>query len=438
MMILSNKRSLLGSWSALVIFTLLLFASSLWAEQNKPNILLIVADDLGYEMLGCYGGHDTATPTLDRLASEGTQFMRTYASAVCTPSRMSLYTGTYVPRHGYTDVLPVHVGSREAVDFETEFKTLAQVLRADGYATSVTGKWQLAALEYHPEHCRSAGFDSWCIWKIWHNDSKTKRYWNPTYVQDGEIVAVDEDSFGPDIMTDFIIEQMHDAKANVQPFFIQHNMVLPHTPIVKTPDDKLNDKAKSLKNMIAYMDKQVARLVDATKAMGISEDTVILFIGDNGTQSKQPRMTDEGAVTGGKWKLNDGGTHVPFIAYGPGLLPQGMKIWDLVDIVDLFPTLCDLVGVDVPDGAAPDGISFSEVLLGTGEGEREWVTAAIGGDFSVFDGQWRLHHRGEQLIDCRELPLESVADMSSPDAQQAKAKLLPALEDLRQLAPKRD
>ena len=111
------------------------------AGRTPPNILLIVADDLGYETLGCYGGQDFATPHLDRLAAEGMRFRRAYTSPVCTPSRMSLSTGTYVTRHRYDYVLPEDTGGREAVDFRDRWATYAQLLRAAGYQTSVSGKW---------------------------------------------------------------------------------------------------------------------------------------------------------------------------------------------------------------------------------------------------------------------------------------------------------
>jgi arylsulfatase A len=155
---------------AVSFFAVLLqiYAPSAGAETiDHPNILLIVADDLGCEALGCYGGLDFSTPHLDRLASEGMRFSLAYTSPVCTPSRMTFYTGTYVTRHKYYDVLPVHLGTKKAVDFRNRWTTFAQLLREAGYATSVTGKWQLAALEFHPEHCRDAGFDSWCVWQIW-------------------------------------------------------------------------------------------------------------------------------------------------------------------------------------------------------------------------------------------------------------------------------
>lgn len=221
---LPYKNSHEMKYCLLTILSLVL-ALTIGVSQTKqpPNFLFIVADDLGYEKLGCYGGIGVQTPNLDQLATSGIRFSRAYTSPVCTPSRMSIYTGQYAHRHGYTEVLPVHLGTREAVDFE-QFTSYAQLLRAAGYHTAVTGKWQLATLEYHPDHCQQAGFESWCVWQIWKDGAKTKRYWEVTYNQDGAIVPVDSNTFGPDLMAHYVIGEMTKATNRGQPFCIQHNM----------------------------------------------------------------------------------------------------------------------------------------------------------------------------------------------------------------------
>lgn len=231
--IVSNRRSFLQT-SAAAMSTLLPLGS--FAKSNPPNILLVVADDLGYEKLSCYGGLDVQTPNLDKMAEQGIRFTRAYTSPVCTPSRMSLYTGTYTPRHKYTEVLPVHLGTKEFVDFSL-MPTTAHQLKKAGYTTSVTGKWQLAALEFHPNHCQDAGFDSWCVWQIWKNNAKTTRYWKATLNHDGTIRDDIQNQFGSNVLTDYVINQMKSAKQEDQPFFIQHNMFLPHVPIIETPLD---------------------------------------------------------------------------------------------------------------------------------------------------------------------------------------------------------
>ena len=391
-------------------------------EVDPPNILLIVADDLGYEKLGCYNGLSSSTPKLDRMASEGILFEHAYTSPVCTPSRMSIYTGTYPMTHQYTRVIPIHNGSKEAVNF-SRWTTYAQLLQQNGYRTAVTGKWQMAGLEFHPEHCASAGFESWCVWQIWKEGRKTTRYRQATLNEDGRIRSDIDTRFGPDVLTDYVIRQMQMAQAEGRPFCIQHNMMLPHVPIVQTPDDQSLGEEASLDNMIHYLDKQVGLLLEAVQKLGLDQNTLVLFLGDNGTESEIARITSKGEVKGGKFTLTDAGMHVPLIAHWPGKIPPGHVNSDLIDFADLFPTICDLAGVEIPAEVDIDGISFHDLLFGKKKEGRQWVTAGYRGDYAVFDGEWRWHHVAQKLVDCRNLPREVESDLSSEEAQKARLKL---------------
>lgn len=365
------------------------------ARDGTPNILILFADDLGYEALNCYGGLDFETPHLDRLAAEGMRFTRAYTSPVCTPSRMSLYTGTYTSRHGHYGVLPVHKGTRQAVDFRSRHRTFAQLLREAGYATSVTGKWQLATLEYHPEHCREAGFDSWCVWQIWRNGAKTTRYWDPCLNHDGKVREDIADRFGSDVLHEYVIGQMESAVAEGRPFYIHHNFMLPHWPVTATPDDKAASggagREGSLAGMIRYLDKLCGDLVETVDEMGIADNTWIIFMGDNGTEAfGEPRRTTAGLVEGGKRDLTDAGTHIPLIVRRPSTLEAGQVCDDLIDIADWFPTICELTGVTIPDEVIIDGVSFAGRLLRHEPSPRRWVTGGYGGKMSVFDGTVRV------------------------------------------------
>jgi len=415
-----------------VLILLIVLQGCAKPEESLPNILLIVADDLGYEKLGCYGNIDDITPNLDEMARKGTLFTRAYTSPVCTPSRMSIYTGTYAPRHKYNTVLPVHLGRKDFVDFKRR-TTYAQLLKNEGYLTAVTGKWQLAALEFYPQHCQDAGFDSWFVWQIWHNNEKTTRHWNATYNHDGQIRKDIDARFGPDVMTEYVINHMKQAKKSNKPFCIQHNMVLPHIPIIQTPGDKNLGREGSLDNMINYMDAQIGILLDSLHAMNLSSKTLVIFAGDNGTDTEELRHTRSGIVTGGKGLLNDGGTHVPFIAYWPGKVKANKKADDLIDFADIFPTFCELAGITIPEDLSIDGISFSDPLLGRGAGQRKWITAGYRDDFIVFNGKWRLHHKENKLVDCRNLPVEKEVDMNTEEAKMALSELLPILNSLRDL-----
>ena len=399
------------------------------AEKSPPNILFIVADDLGYEKLGCYGGLGTKTPNLNRLSREGVRFAKAYGSPVCTPTRMSLYTGQYPTRHGYTSVLPVHNGTVDAVDFQERFPSYARQLRAKGYLTSVTGKWQLATLEHHPEHLKEAGFESWCVWQIWRDGEKTIRYWDPCLNQDGEIKKGLEERFGPDVMARYVVSQMRAAVEAGKPFAIHHNMLLPHIPIVETPMNRKNGDAASLAAMIQYMDRLIGGLVRAVDEMGIAENTCIVFLGDNGTDTiDQVRTTRAGLVRGGKRTFDDGGTHLPLIVRWPGTVEAGRVNKDLVDVVDLFPTFCEIAGASLPTDIPLDGISLLPTLNTGKPTGREVVVSGFRKEFSAFDGSWRLHSSGE-VIDARDLPREKVvpAEELTGKAKVAVEKMKPSL-----------
>lgn len=407
-----------------VLIALLLSAALLAARgPGRPNILFIFADDIGYEAFGCYGGLDFETPRIDAMAADGLRFTRAYMNPLCVPSRVSLHTGRHTTTHGFTKNVEVHLGSREAVDF-TAMPTFAQKLRAAGYRTAVSGKWQLAGLEFHPDHPRTAGFDRWCLWQIWKDGAKTTRYWNPCFNENGTAREDIAERFGPDVLVEFVIAEMTAARDEDEPFLIVHNELLPHWPIVATPDDRAAGREGSLAGMVAYLDQLVGRLLDAVTELGLRESTYVLFMGDNGTppQLLNPRRTEAGPVRGGKRDLNDAGTHVPLIAWGPPSLPPGGVCEQLIDIVDLFPTFCGLAGIARAGNRAPGTRSMLPALRGEPLPARPWTRQGVFERESVFDGKWRLRDDG-QLLDARELPAESEADPADPAAREARMRL---------------
>lgn len=428
----------------LLLFGLIL-SSAVSAPSNDPppNILLIFADDIGYEALGSYGGLDFKTPHLDRMASEGLRFSRAYTSPVCTPSRVSLHTGTYTSYHGHTGVLPVHKGTREKVDFQ-KMPTFAQSLRAKDYATSVTGKWQLATLEAWPDHIRNAGFDSWCVWQIWREGKKTERHWGPVYNQDGKVRDEIAERFGPDVLAEYVIEEMKAAQAERRPFFILHNELLPHWPMIDTPLDRKLGREASLAHMIEYMDRLVGKLLNSIEEMEIRENTFVLFMGDNGTDEayfKNPkagepgekphtRHTIHGPVNGGKNQLNDAGSHVPLIAWGPPSLPAGSTCEDLVDVVDLFPTFCELAGVELTPSPHRMGRSLVPQLHGKAGEPRHWTHQGLTKDQTLFDGSWRFFRKSGELIDASNLPEEKAIAAESEETREAQERLKQVFESI--------
>jgi arylsulfatase A-like enzyme len=435
-----------------LLFLLLLASTAPLPAAERPNILLIFADDIGYEALNSYGGLDFETPNLNRMAEQGIRFSRAHTSPVCTPSRVSLHTGLYVPRHGHHGVLPVNLGTDKKVDF-VKFPTFAQQMRSNGYATFVTGKWQLATLEKHPGHIREAGFDSWCVWQIWKDGQKTDRHWNATYNQDGEIRDDIADRFGPDVLVDYVIDQMRSAKAAGKPFLIVHNELLPHWPVVETPDDRKLKRPASLPNFIHYMDKLVGRLLDGVDELGLRENTYVIFMGDNGTwepdfinpkagepgEKPHTRHTTAGNVNGGKNQLTDGGSHIPLLVWGPSKIPAGSVCADLVDVVDLFPTFCEITATEIPATITHDGRSIAAQIHGKPGIPRLWVHNKLGqkhGGETLFDGRFRLFRSSGKLIDARALPLEKPADPSDPEARAAQLKLTAVFKKITPHGPR--
>jgi len=410
-------------------FTSPLFSAT---EADRPNVIVIMADDMGYETIGAYGGVDFETPRLDRMAAEGVRFNRMYTSPVCTPSRMTLHTSLYADEHGYTGVLPVHRGTRKKVDFENEFGTFAQQFRKAGYHTAVTGKWQLATLSHYPDHIQSAGFESWCVWQIWDgaNARKTGRYWDPFLNRDGRRLPTDSSDFGPDRIRDYVIEKLREtAEPGSPPLMMVHNMMLPHTPIVDTPDDRAAGRTGNLYSMVNYLDGLVGSILDEIERLGMKENTYVLFLGDNGTYNREGleyegvRHTVKGPVKEGKWDPVHGGCHVPLLVWGPdSMAAPGSVVEDLVDMTDIYPTVCGLAGVPLPDTHPIRGRSVRPQLEGRAGESRNVTHGGVRDERTVFDGQWRLNADGI-LRDSRNLPYETVVPPGDPEGDAARERL---------------
>lgn len=349
------------------------------AAPARPNVVLILVDDLGYEALGAYGGVSYETPELDRLAASGVRFTHAYATPLCAPSRLQLMTGRYTHRN-YTEwgVLP-----KGEVTF-------ANVLKDAGYATYVAGKWQLwgHTLTWDPDGpcCpqqgqtpTDAGFDEYLLWYL---GTKGGRYADPVLTGTGAEAETHTGAYGPDLLADFVVDAIERqvAERPEQPFLVYHSMVLVHAPFVPTPDspgwqgDRHAKDPARFSDMVAYVDKIVGRILDALEEQGVRDETLVLLTGDNGTPlGIVSELADGTRVPGEKSRPTDGGTRVPLLASWPGTI-QGGRVSDaLVDFTDFLPSLAEVAGAVVPDDRIVDGKSFVPVLTGVGEGVREWV-----------------------------------------------------------------
>ena len=274
--------------------------------SERPNILLIMADDLGIEGLSCYGSGSYQTPHLDRLAGEGVRYTHAYSQPLCTPTRVQIMTGKYNHRNWlYFGIL------------DPQERTFGHLLQDAGYETAIAGKWQLQSYDPpdYPNANRrrgtgmkvaDAGFDEWSLFHSWETEDKGSRYGNPSFERNGDLVGPLENDYGPDTSVEFLLEFM--TRERDDPFFAYFAMALPHWPVNPTPDsEEWADPAKRLDesdhyfpDMVHYMDKLNGQLTDGLAEAGLAEDTLILFYSDNGTDTKVTTQFRGEAIQGGK------------------------------------------------------------------------------------------------------------------------------------------
>lgn len=349
--------------------------------DRPPNIILIMADDLGMETLGSYGGEDYATPRLDQMAAAGMQFQNCYSNPLCTPSRVQIMTGKYNQRN--------YIGFGL---LDPEEQTFGNLMQEAGYATCIVGKWQLYGNARQRELAgrggtlpEAAGFDHFRLWQI---KDRGFRYKTPTLDTGGAGLATYEEEYGPDKFVEYLDEFITENQDTN--FFVYYPMCLVHDPFLPSPDSpdyssydpetRTNDTTY-FRDMMAYMDKEVGRIVDRVEALGLSENTLILFTGDNGTDRKVVSHWKGQNIPGRKGYTVEAGTHVPLIAYWPGTISAGQKNDNLIDFTDFLPTLLEAGGGSIPKDHPQDGLSFYPQLLGEDGPVRDYV-------YCHYDPRW--------------------------------------------------
>jgi arylsulfatase A len=345
-----------------LVLILLPFALSC-CKPEKPNIVLIMADDMGYECLGTYGSISYQTPVLDSLAFNGIKFSNCISQPLCTPSRVKIMTGMYNYRNyeyfGYLN---------------SNQYTFGNLMKDAGYSTCIAGKWQLNGLAYKDQIAEwnnntrpiAFGFDEYCLWQLTKTRGEGERFSKPLIEQNGEILQTNSDDYGPDIFCDFIIDFI-DRKKDV-PFFIYYPMVLVHEPFVPTPDSRdwankdlrYRNDTVYFRDMVEYTDKIVGEIAGRLKELKLDDNTILIFTGDNGTHFTILTDTEQGTVRGAKGNTIDHGIHVPLIAYWPEKIKKGLVFDPLIEFSDFFPTFADIAGVP----ADVDGKSFFPLLSG--------------------------------------------------------------------------
>lgn len=408
----------------------LVYTQSVRAASNeKPNIIVILADDIGYECLGCYGSKAYPTPNIDRLAAEGMRFENAHAQPICTPSRVQIMTGIY--------------NNRNYIQFgllDPNATTFANILRDAGYETCIAGKWQLKGGYEGPA---KFGFNHYCLWQLTRRPS---RYPNPGLEIDGKEVDFKNGEFGPDVVSDYICNFMEEHQD--KPFLVYYPMIAPHWPFLPTPDhpdwdptmwrDKTTEPGgfkgpKYWDAMVRYTDKMVGKVINKLDELKLRENTLVLWTGDNGTYTSIVTPFHGRDYRGGKGSPQDNGTHVGFLASWPGKIEKGKVVEDLVDFSDVLPTVLEVAGVDVPEKLNIDGVSLAPVFSGM-QREKPYIYCwyernGMRGKASqhVRDAQYKLYADG-RLFDV----------LADPDEKKALAKSTIPAKDAERIERLRD
>jgi arylsulfatase A len=333
------------------------------APGGKPNIFLIVTDDQGWWDLGVHGNPVLETPTLNRLAAEGVRFTHFYASPVCTPTRASLMTGRHYQRTGAFDT---YMG-RDTLSAEEVI--LPQLLQKQGYRTSLVGKWHLG--RYRKYHPLERGFQD--FFGFWQYGFINRYFDSEELFDDQQPVATR--GYITDVLTDQAIRRIEQHRQDRFFLYLAYNA--PHSPF-QAPDslvEKYLEKRLPLREaqiyaMLDSLDQNIHRLLQSLEANGLRENTLVIFMSDNGGVSRYFKA----GLRAGKGTVYEGGVRVPFIARWPGRFPAGAVVDAMAQHVDLLPTLCEISGASPPAGRIIDGRSLLPLLLaGKGSSPHEVV-----------------------------------------------------------------
>jgi len=423
-----------------LIIALTLIATPAFADDPPPNIIMIMADDLGYGDVGFNGNSVIQTPALDRLASEGLVFDRFYAAApICSPTRGSSLTGRHPFRYG---ILSAHTGGMRAGE-----RTIAEILGEQGYATGFFGKWHLGYIRPDAEQDDRGyysppwhhGFDRTFATKsavpTW-NPSVTPPGWNrwgnyegalwgsSIYLEDGEMTTENLKGDDSRVIMDRALPFAEQAVANDKPFFMCIWFHTPHEPVVagKEYRDLYPDASKEAQHYygsITAMDEQIGRLMETLEKLGIADETIIWFTSDNGPSGHHVKesIASAGPYRGSKHTVYEGGLRVPTVLTWPGRIEPGSTSY-LSGTVDQLPTLLTLAEINADFDERPmDGIDLSDAIF-KGATERPggmglgWMRLHEGIDAVVWqEGRYKLiKKRGKgrtELYDLQADPAES-------------------------------
>ncbi len=432
-----------GYMRFICLLGLIVFALHPSADASAPNVILILADDLGAKELGCYGNTKHRTPNLDRMAAEGMRFETFYANPLCTPTRMALMTGQYGFHNGYLGMSnPAFVPdkSRPESQIGNQF-THADLLKTKGYATGMAGKWQLSGTL--PTLVRDAGFDEYRMWAYNHNlpegvkhpahenGGNASRYWHPSIVENGKYLSTRPEDYGPDLFNDWVLDFAKRHRS--EPFFVYYTSVLTHSPHLETPDPESPGARKpaTFQSNLEYLDHLMGKLLEGLAREKLDQNTLVIFIGDNGTGGA------------GKGTVTELGARTPCIVRGPGV-KAGVVSRAVADLTDILPTLAEVSGAQLPKDRPFDGHSLWPVLSGKQTKHRDWIYSHLDDGRLVRDERWLLQiapgNKGQTFFDCGQsrdgTGYRDVTASSEPEVVAARERFAQILSKLPEPVPR--
>ena len=326
--------------------------SSVAAESESPNVILIMADDLGYHDLSCYGHPQIKTPVIDQLARDGIKLTSFYAGAtVCTPSRMALLTGCYPSRLGWKKGVIGHIMAKQT-GLNPQTFTIAEAFKKAGYVTSIFGKWHLG--NESPFLPTSHGFDT--SYYIKRSNNQTDEIW-----RDDQLL--EKPFHNPRLTEQFTREAISFVRKNkAKPFLLYLPYTAPHFPVEPHPQWKGKSEFGVYGDVVEEMDHRIGELLQVLEEEGLEKKTIVVFLSDNGPEP----LTKESKADpyrGKKWSALEGGTRVPCIIRYPSVIPTGVESDAIIAALDLFPSLAAACGIELPETGLPlDGVNVWSTL----------------------------------------------------------------------------
>ncbi len=396
------KRLLILLGLAIALFGLPLRAAT------QPNIVIILADDLGYGDLGCYGHPTLRTPNLDRMAAEGMRFTDFYSAAeVCTPSRAALLTGRYAVRSGMAHDKFRVLRQRSTGHLPDREITMAEALQSKGYATGMVGKWHLGVWSINPEgHPRRHGFDF--FFGLPHSNDMDPTpaapkgapgrpdqdpvWWNAPLYRNEDLVERPADQTQ---LTRLYTEQARQfiREHKRQPFLLYFASTFPHVPLFASDQFRGTSRRGLYGDVVEELDWAVGRILETLHREGLAKKTLVFFTSDNGPWLIMNQQGGSaGPLRGGKGSTWEGGMREPGIAWWPGRIPAGVVNTNMACMLDLFPTVLRLADADLPADRILDGQDLAGTLFrGAALPPRPFFYYRGTRVFAARRGEWKLH-----------------------------------------------